>query len=176
MRAGSEFEPGDSICMNKIEHLNPTEFQRYRQIRLAALADAPDAFGSTLEREAAFSDQQWIERLGNADVATFVAVDGTMDVGLATGLPHWDDPEEAALVSVWVAPHAREQGVGRALIERVLVWARAAPFRAVRLEVSDHNEPAIRLYERMGFMRTGSISTLPPPRECITEHERRCVL
>ncbi len=165
-----------SEMVSQIVRLKPTEVQRYRRIRLAALADAPDAFARTLEEETILPEQRWIDRLANPDAATFVALDGESDVGLITGLRHWDHPEEAALVSVWVAPSMRGQGVGRALIEEVLVWARAANFAAVRLGVGDHNKAAIRLYERTGFLPTGSISTLRPPREFITEHERRRIL
>jgi ribosomal protein S18 acetylase RimI-like enzyme len=49
-----------------------------------------------------------------------------------------------------VVPEARRHGVGRALMEAVL---ELAPPR-VLLEVIEANEPAIRLYESLGFVRT----------------------
>jgi ribosomal protein S18 acetylase RimI-like enzyme len=51
---------------------------------------------------------------------------------------------------VGVVPAARRAGIGRALMEAVL--AEAPP--TVLLEVLEQNEPAIRLYERLGFERT----------------------
>jgi len=49
-----------------------------------------------------------------------------------------------------VVPAKRRHGVGRALMEAVL--AEAPPL--VTLEVIEQNEPAIKLYESMGFERT----------------------
>jgi hypothetical protein len=49
-----------------------------------------------------------------------------------------------------VVPEARRQGVGRRLLEAVL---EVAP-PSVTLEVLEQNEPAIRLYEQLGFERT----------------------
>jgi ribosomal protein S18 acetylase RimI-like enzyme len=49
-----------------------------------------------------------------------------------------------------VVPEARREGVGRVLMEDVLTVAPAE----VTLEVIEQNEPAIRLYEQLGFERT----------------------
>jgi ribosomal protein S18 acetylase RimI-like enzyme len=62
-----------------------------------------------------------------------------------------------------VVPRARRRGVGRALMDAVL--AEAPP--AVTLEVIEQNEPAIRLYEELGFERrrlleVWSLTTEPP--------------
>lgn len=51
---------------------------------------------------------------------------------------------------VGVVPAARRQGIGRRLMEAVL---EVAP-PTVTLEVLEQNEPAIRLYEDLGFERT----------------------
>jgi GNAT superfamily N-acetyltransferase len=84
------------------------------------------------------------------------------DVDLArsrVALRNGADPIGIALLAVrgengWVgglgvAPDARRAGVGRALMEAVL--AEAPP--VVRLEVIEQNEPAIRLYDELGFRR-----------------------
>jgi hypothetical protein len=41
-----------------------TDWQALREIRLQALLDAPDAFGSTHAREAAFGEDEWCRRAG----------------------------------------------------------------------------------------------------------------
>jgi GNAT superfamily N-acetyltransferase len=51
---------------------------------------------------------------------------------------------------IGVVPEARRKGVGRALMEAVLELAPPT----VLLEVIQENEPAIRLYEALGFERT----------------------
>lgn len=51
---------------------------------------------------------------------------------------------------IGVVPEARREGLGRALMEAVLELAPPT----VTLEVLEQNEPAIRLYESLGFERT----------------------
>ncbi|KAK8042035.1 hypothetical protein PG993_006558 [Apiospora rasikravindrae] len=46
----------------------------YKPFRLAALKRDPEAFGSTYAREAAFPDENWLQRLSNPRIKTFVAV------------------------------------------------------------------------------------------------------
>jgi hypothetical protein len=42
------------------------EWQKYRDIRLRALKDSPDAFGSTWEREILLTDESWSIRIAAA--------------------------------------------------------------------------------------------------------------
>ncbi len=54
-----------------------------------------------------------------------------------------------------VAPEARGQGIGRALLEAACESARAAGIRRMTLRVLAHNAPARRLYGRCGFQVDG---------------------
>jgi RimJ/RimL family protein N-acetyltransferase len=58
-------------------------------------------------------------------------------------------------LGLMVAQGKRRQGVGTALIEEALSWARESGVRKVELHVFPHNEPAISLYEKLGFRREG---------------------
>ncbi|KAM5436413.1 hypothetical protein MferCBS31731_005904 [Microsporum ferrugineum] len=49
-------------------------YNRYRDARLRALKTYPEAFSSNYERESAFTDEQWAQRLRNPMSTTFVAV------------------------------------------------------------------------------------------------------
>lgn len=155
-----------------IERIRPEGFQRARSLRLRALEDAPDAFWVTAEQEARTTAAEWRHRIARSDAATFVASRDGVDVGLVVGARHHDHEGDAGLYAMWVAPRARGSGVGSALIEAVVRWARAAGYRSLRLEVGDANDHALRLYERTGFQPTGRVGALPPPRQHITEHER----
>jgi ribosomal protein S18 acetylase RimI-like enzyme len=57
------------------------------------------------------------------------------------------------LAGMAVVPEARNQGVGRALMEGLVLEARARGDRRIVLEVSEQNEPAVRLYGGVGFER-----------------------
>jgi hypothetical protein len=73
-----------------IRRIRPDEGPRQRAFRLRALADAPMAFGSTLAREEAFTDDVWRQRAergaSGADNVTFVAEQDGRWLGIATGL------------------------------------------------------------------------------------------
>ena len=58
-------------------------------------------------------------------------------------------------LGLMVAADARRQGVGRALLEAAVDWARGADVRKLELHVFPWNEPAIQLYEKFGFEREG---------------------
>jgi RimJ/RimL family protein N-acetyltransferase len=58
-------------------------------------------------------------------------------------------------VGLMVAAGSRRHGVGTALLEAAVEWARAAGVRKLELHVFPHNAPAIALYERFGFRREG---------------------
>lgn len=154
----------------RIERLTAEEGPRLRTIRLAALRDAPDAFGSTYAQTAARPPESWRQQL--QDLATFVARVDDTDVGMVRGGPSSDQPAEAFLLSMWVAPAGRGRGIGAALVAAVAEWARAAGFERLVLDVADRNAPAVALYRRLGFEPTGDVGHLPPPREHVREHRR----
>jgi RimJ/RimL family protein N-acetyltransferase len=58
-------------------------------------------------------------------------------------------------IGMMVAKDARGRGVGRALLDEAVRWARGSEIRKLELHVFPWNEPAIRLYERFGFEREG---------------------
>jgi ribosomal protein S18 acetylase RimI-like enzyme len=157
-----------------IERLSPDDWKRLRDLRLEALRDSPDAFGSTLYEAESRTEADWRAQLDS--IATFVAVLKGHDIGMARGAPHDSDPLSAFLLSMWVAPHFRRQRTGRQLVQCVIGWARSAGFSALVLDVADDNLPAIALYSRMGFEPTGATGALPPPREQIREHRRVLML
>ena len=154
----------------EIQRLTVEEVARLRSIRLCALRDAPDAFGSTFEEAAVRPLEVWSKQLSG--LATFVAVVGNSDVGLVRGMPDGKAGDTAWLISMWVAPEARGRGVGAALIDAVVKWARSEEFVKLLLDVGDLNVSAIALYTRKGFEPSGEVGTLPPPRQHIREHRR----
>ena len=133
-----------------------------RALRLRALADAPMAFGSTLAREEAFTDEVWHDRArrgaAGVDTITFIGERDGQWLGIATGLARDlevpDDPRPT-LVAMFVAPEARRGGLGIALVDAVVAWARERNARGLTLWVTAANEPAVALYARCGFERTG---------------------
>jgi RimJ/RimL family protein N-acetyltransferase len=60
-------------------------------------------------------------------------------------------------LGMWVAADHRRRGIGRALLDACVAWARAQGAHKVALEAWPHNGAAIALYERAGFVHEGRL-------------------
>lgn len=150
--------------MISIRPIEPHEWPQYRDIRLHALRDAPDAFGSTWGAEADRADADWAARVQAAAASDRDRVLFAVDGGLACGLV-WcklsaTEPGMADLFQMWVAPAARGRGVGQALLAQAIAWAWQTGMRRVRLGVTDADSPAMRLYLAHGFRPVGGLQPL----------------
>jgi GNAT superfamily N-acetyltransferase len=132
--------------------LTSDDWRLWRELRLAALAEAPDAFGSRLADWQGEGDREerWRSRLAMPGSHNLVAEIDACPVGMASGIPS-DDPQARELIAMWVRPKARGSGVGDALIRAVAQWARASGAARLRLVVYEHNTAAKALYQRNGF-------------------------
>jgi len=138
----------------QIRPLTPADATLYRDIRLEGLRCNPEAFGSTFEAENARPLTFFSERLGGS--AAFGAFQDSELVGIA-GLLIREGRKEAhkgLLVGMYVRPSARKAGVGRRLVETIVEFARHR-VELIQLSVVRDNEPARRLYERLGFLEYG---------------------
>ena len=74
------------------------------------------------------------------------------------------DNSHAELKSMHTAESARGQGVGRAMVERLLTVARQQGYRRVSLETGTMEEwaPARTLYRKAGFQPCDPFGELPP--------------
>lgn len=138
----------------EVRLLTADDWKVWRDLRLRSLADAPDAFGSTLARERAFTEETWRQRAaGNAVIAL---VDGTP---AALGAWFEPDPETAHIVAMWTAPEFRGRGIAVLVLDALVASGRAAGLR-VMLDVARGNSVARSLYERYGFVATGEAEPL----------------
>ena len=120
------------------------------------LLDAPEAFTESYEEASVRPNEYWVEQLsgervffgGYADSGIVGSVNFAREKGLKSEHRGW-------LLGMYVAPHMRGSGLAQALIEALFEHARNHVIQ-VHLGVSAGNTAAIRLYERMGFVRTGT--------------------
>ena len=124
-----------------------------RAVRLEALSDTPDAFGSTYEREVARTTSDWQRWLSPG--VTFILDEPEGTRGIVAGAHDAIDPAVVHLMAMWVHPAIRGSGAGNLLVAAVLSWAEAERARVVRLVVVLSNDRARRFYERNGFRPTG---------------------
>ena len=150
-----------------IERLHPSDWQRLKTLRLAALTDSPDAFASTLDSALKLDESDWKRNL--RDLATFVATIDQVDQGMVRCAPDKESPSRVFLISLWVAPTARRHGIAEKLIQASMGWALSAGYSQMLLDVGNDNAPAIALYGKLLFKPNGETATLPFPREHIAE-------
>jgi ribosomal protein S18 acetylase RimI-like enzyme len=145
--------------MVAVREVGPDEWETLRDVRLAALREAPYAFGSTYAQEAAFTEQNWRDRLTSRSVTFFAGTEtDPKPVGLV-GV--YEEDGTADLVSMWVRPSVRGQRIGDVLITASANWTRARGYSTLCLWVTHSNTAARKLYARCGFIPTGESQPLP---------------
>lgn len=122
-----------------------------KAIRLAALRDAPMAFGVEYATAAANSDDQWRTRASGRGAARFfLAIENEEAAGLIAGVA--DDAGQTELIAMWVRPESRGMGVADRLVAAVKALAVASGHARVLLDVSADNARAASFYRRQGFV------------------------
>jgi predicted GNAT family acetyltransferase len=136
--------------MSEARRLGTDDWETFRDVRLRSLADSPDAFGSTLEREQGFTEADWRQRVSGpvyvVEDPAPVAVGGIFDregTGQIWGM--WTDPAHR----------------GRGHAHRILD-ALTDLLPEVQLHVNITNGGARVVYERYGFVGTGELEPLRP--------------
>ncbi|ARF59861.1 GNAT family N-acetyltransferase [Streptomyces gilvosporeus] len=142
-----------------VRTLDPDDWRLCRAVRIAALTDAPEAFGSTLSHEESLSEERW--RLRLAGRSQFLAEEDGAPCGLVGVVPV--GPRAADLISMWVRPASRGTGAADLLVRAALGWADEHGFAEVRLRVIEGNGAAERLYARHGFRREAASGSAEAP-------------
>lgn len=151
--------------MTSIRQIRAEEGQALRDIRLRAIADTPTAFGISLAHTLAQTAEGWTAWATAAAEGTervlYVAIDDERWVGIAGGVFDAADQDTVHLISMWVDPQMRGQGIGRRLIEQVASWAQLQGAAQLALWVTEGNAAAKALYSRSGFAATAERQTHP---------------
>jgi GNAT superfamily N-acetyltransferase len=145
--------------------LAPHEAALHRTLRLRALRDAPDSFGDTLVHAEAEPVSYWEEMTRNVTGASgqtmVLACEADAVVGSAYGLLDRERRGMGRVGGMWVDPAWRRRGIGQALLQAVIDWARGNGLTGLGLWAPAHNPDALALYTRAGFRETGARRPLP---------------
>lgn len=142
-----------------LQPITPLNALQFKAVRLQALNDTPNAFGSTYAKESQLSDADWLKRAAdwNSERSIgYLAMDAGVACGIVAGFLDEHDPLRVNVISMWVAPSHRRAGVGRSLIDAICAWARDRGARQMHLMVTSVNHPAMEFYKQIGFAMTGN--------------------
>lgn len=151
--------------------LTGDDWSTLRDVRLAALAEAPYAYGSTLERERPFDEARWRQRIDTALWVLAVA-DGESAGVVGAYLPPDEPP---MLMAMWVNPSHRGHGVGNALLTEMFRWGKEKRWSRIVLRVAEGNTSARDLFLRHGFEPTGQHAPLESDPRTRTEFLSRAL-
>ncbi|MBI3486243.1 GNAT family N-acetyltransferase [Candidatus Daviesbacteria bacterium] len=142
----------------EIVQLTPSDWQKYKELRLRALKENPEAFGQTLEDALSMSDEKWKQRLAKAAEGInywifFAKLDNEL-VGMVSAR-ETNPPDlnpTVKIQGVFVASEARNKGIGRKLISHLLTEIRKNPkWQKARLNVFSSQTQALSFYQSLGF-------------------------
>ncbi|CAM3667713.1 GNAT family N-acetyltransferase [Mesobacillus zeae] len=143
----------------KIIALSKENVNEYREIRLEALRNNPEAFSSSYEEEKEMPDDAFANRLGNEASITLAAKDESGLLGVVTLVREQKKKiaHRANIFAMYVTPEARGKGVGKALMKEIIERARKYEgIEQIYLSVMSENEPAKKLYASCGFQVYGN--------------------
>jgi len=134
------------------------DVELFKEVRLKALKDSPDAFGSTYESALQRDHGSWRDQLflttTGGDRNTQFAFSGEQCVGIAA-LYRETSLLEGELIMMWVDPEYRGTDAASLLVNDLLSWAKDSGLDTVYLEVTDSNARAIKFYTNLGFCDSG---------------------
>jgi ribosomal protein S18 acetylase RimI-like enzyme len=142
-----------------VRRLAPHEADLHRDVRLRALREAADAFADTFADAVARPMSYWDELTRSVTApdrhAMFLACAGDSVVGSAYGLCDPEESRAGRVGGMWVDPEWRRRGIGTALLQTVLAWARERGFTRLGLWAPAHRPEALALYRGARFVETG---------------------
>jgi GNAT superfamily N-acetyltransferase len=137
-----------------VRRVRAEEWVALRNLRLRALAEAPEAFLVTLVEARLRTGREWRQFAAGGAVGaeTAVFVDEAFE-GMAGGRLTLSGA--VVLFGMWVAPRRRGGPLASELVDAVVGWAREVGAGRIVLNVVADNHRAARLYEKCGFAPSG---------------------
>ena len=137
----------------KMVLLEPTHWEKYRDMRLEALLKHPACFAPTRD-EFKFTANEWRARLSNPNGAHFGLFFKDQLIGI-TGIYIDKDrggPNKAHLVTSYIKEEFRKKGLSKKFYEARIEWAKKqGGVDTIVLEHRDDNTPSLKAHQKFGF-------------------------
>lgn len=138
--------------------LEPLHAEMYRCIRLEALQNHPEAFGSSYEEEKEFPLEKFAEKFMEESSLTFGAFENDQLYGVLTLVLEQKNKlkHRANIYAMYVSPKKRRHGIAKNLMLEAINKARCIKgVEQLHLAVVSTNTPAQKLYTSLGFETYG---------------------
>ena len=136
-----------------VRPLGEDDWKQYRDIRLTALRESPEAFAASFDEEESFDEDYWRLRMKRSD--RLVAERDSTPLGIVSvGASSDDNPHTSELFGLWVSPEARGSGVATALVRAGANLAREQGQRQLAYWVGSDNGRAVAFASGFGFRPT----------------------
>lgn len=141
-----------------IRILEPKDAITYKEVRLEALQNHPEAFSSSYNEEKKFPLGKTESRLNDEYSFTFGAFDKNKLIGIVTLVLEKSIKikHRANIYAMYVCPENRKSGIAKSLMLKAIKKTKAIEgVEQIYLTVTSSNEPAKKLYQSLGFKTYG---------------------
>ena len=134
----------------RIREIQPKDNQQVKKVVQAVLVEMGVPKVGTAYEDSSLNDMK--AEYDKPRMAYFVVEENQKVIGCAGIAPlQKGDPEVCELQKMYFLPEARGRGIGTAMMDHCLNYAREKGYRQCYLETLPYMENAIKLYNRTGF-------------------------
>lgn len=151
----------------KIIQLTSDQWEGYKNLRLEALRDNPEAFGETYDQVSLRPEDLWRKMFSQSDDGRkrwvfFAQINGNL-VGMVSGQEMKASPGRVKVREMFVAKEFRGKGIGKKLIQALTdELLKNSDKKVLRLGVFEAQAEALNFYKNLGFkILEGKTETLP---------------
>ena len=141
-----------------IRNLEPKDASDFKNLRIYAMQESPRTFSSSVPDE----EQRSLESIKTMFSSHPSFGLGVFDTHTLIGLARCECTQriktkhKADIYGVYIHPEYRGKGLARRLLEQLITQAKAVNgLETLLLSVSEHNAPALALYQSLGFLEWG---------------------
>ncbi len=144
----------------EIIKLPVSRWQQYKEVRLRALKEDPQAFGASYDDNAKYTEEEWRRRLINAENSDrnwlYFAEENKTLKGMIGAYMEKESKDTATVISVYVPLEERGRGISKLLMQKLLDELSSKQYlKKVALTVNKDQIAAVNLYKKFGFVVKG---------------------
>jgi ribosomal protein S18 acetylase RimI-like enzyme len=138
-----------------VKRIISSDWQEYKKIRLEALKNEPQAFGSSYAKENERTEIEWQNKLAKSEdlngTSFFYAVSKS-GLFVAVGGAYQDNNKQWNIVAIYTKKEVRGQGLGQRVFKSIINELKARKIKKAYLRVNTLQVAAQALYEKNGFV------------------------